>query len=606
MKESIRKYTILYIILIVTFIIVNVISTNSKRVIFIDGDGSGHYAYLTSLVLFQSVDFTKVFEVEKSKRPNDYMGHYFHKFDDILINKYTTGTALLQLPFFILACILSILLGLNPDGYNIIFQYCIALSTIFWVGIGIVFFVKILSLFGFEKRFGWLYASLLLFGTNLFFYTFVQPSFSHGYSFTAITVFIYYSRLLFVNCSRKYLLLSAFSLGIVVLIRPANLLIVAALPFIAGSANAMVNVARLKLRKYNGLLAILTFILALSPQIIINWIQTGSPIIYGYKNEGFYFDNPQIVNFLVSYRKGWFVYTPLFLLLIPALVYLFKKRSKYLFFTLLTFLTILVYVFSSWWNWYYGDSFGMRPMVDYYGLFMLPVALFIFNINNKFVKKLTGIFITMVVILNLIQSYQYAIGIIHPDSMSKESYWHIFLKTGKKYKNVISGGDESYYGILSDKPFFSTRNNIDDPDPGWSSPPNIVESNVCSGSLAVVHTPDYIFSPSYKYSIPDSLTGMSNLFVRFKVNFVEPLTNSAIKTAFIVDITDKNGVNVFYKAFPIKPLPDNVVNKCQQGSIGFKLPKITSDMDYIKLYVWNIGKKNSYLDDLSIEIYTYN
>jgi hypothetical protein len=606
LQRAIKKYTIIYTILFVTFIIVNFLGTDSTRKIFIDGDGSGHYAYLTSIVLYQSVDFVNIFELEKSKRPNDYMGHYFHKYNDILINKYTTGTALLQLPFFILAYVLSIILGFAPDGYNIVFQYCIAFATVFWVGIGIRYFVKLVSSYGIDKRYGWLFASIMLFGTNLFLYTFIQPSFSHGYSFAIITIFLYCVRKLFLKCNRKYLLLSSFLFGLIFLIRPANALIVTALPFIAGSPAAMINVLRLKFRNNNYLLAIIVFLFAISPQLIINYIQTGTPIIYGYKNEGFYFSNPQIINFLASYRKGWFVYTPLFLLLIPSVFYLWRKKSKYLFFTFIAFLTILVYVYSSWWNWYYGDSFGMRPMVDFYGLFMLVLSMFLFNIKSNALKKLAYIFVAFVVLLNLFQSYQYAVGIIHPDSMSEKSYWHVFMKIDKKFKNVISGGDESYYGTLDDSPFFSTYNNIENPDSGWTIPPGIVDENSCSGSLAVMQTPQIIFSPSYTFTIPDSIIGMKNIFVRFNVAFVEPEANSALRTAFIVDITDTSGTNVFYKAFRIKPLPNNDINICQYGNIGFKLPEIKPDMDYLKFYVWNIEKQTYYLDDISLEFYTYN
>ncbi len=99
MKLLVRKYSILYSALIFVFVIVNVIGTDSIRRVFIDGDGSGHYAYLPSLVIYHSVDFGQVFEFEKQQRPPDYMGHYFHSHGNIYIDKYTSGTALLQLPF---------------------------------------------------------------------------------------------------------------------------------------------------------------------------------------------------------------------------------------------------------------------------------------------------------------------------------------------------------------------------------------------------------------------------------------------------------------------------------------------------------------------------
>ena len=130
MRKLFRKYSILYLALIVVFLIVNFLGTNSTRKVFIDGDGSGHYSYLPSIFIYHSVDFEQVFQFEKQKRPPDYMGHNYHKRGDVLINKFSVGTAFLQLPFFLIALLLSFLFGFSPDGYNIIFQYSVAFSTL--------------------------------------------------------------------------------------------------------------------------------------------------------------------------------------------------------------------------------------------------------------------------------------------------------------------------------------------------------------------------------------------------------------------------------------------------------------------------------------------
>ena len=600
-----RKYLILYSILITTFIVVNIFGTDSFREVFIDGDGSGHYAYLPTLIIYHTVDFADVFEFEKSQRPLDYMGHYFHKQGDILINKYTAGTALLQLPFFLIAYILSFIFGLTPDGYNIIFQYCIALSAVFWVGIGISYFVRLLKSFGIIDNFGWLLAVVTLFGTNLFFYTFIQPSFSHTFSFTVITMFLYYARTLFQNYSRKGIMMAAFSLGLVFLVRPANIIVIAALPFVAETPRNLLNSIKQKLKNHDYLISIPIFILAISPQLIINYLQTGSLIIYGYKNEGFYFDDPQIFNFLFSYQKGWFVYTPLYLLLFPALVYLWRKKSVYSVISFLIFFGIQVYVFSSWWNWYYGDSFGMRPMVDYYGFYSLVIAIFIYRVKGKLIKIAISIFVILMIIINMLQSYQYAVGIIHPDSMSKKSYWHVFFNLSHDCESSISCGDETFYGSLSETPFFITNNYIDDYDDGWKDPVNTNNTVFFSDSLSVSQTTDYIYSPSFNYFIPDTLAGYNNIYVRFSTMFLEMSKNAALKALFVVDISDKLGEHVFYKAFGIKPLPNDDINIWKEGSIGFKLPQITDDMYSIKFYIWNAEKQSYLLDDIKLKFYTY-
>lgn len=601
-----RKYLVLYSLLIIIFIGVNIIGTSSIRKIFIDGDGSGHYAYLPSLIIYHTLDFTDVFTFEKSQRPPDYMGHYFHKYDNILINKYTSGTALLQLPFFLVGYLLSLLLGFPLDGYNVVFQYSIAIGTLFWVGLGLMFFVRLLTTYSIDRKFAWLMSVVCLLGTNLFFYTFVDPSFSHAYSFSIITIFLYYVRTVFIDYSRSRLVLSAFLLGIIVLIRPANIIVIAILPFLSGSYSNFINVIKLKIQNHDYIFTILAFFIGVGPQLIINYIQTGSPVIYGYKNEGFYFSDPQIFNFLFSFKKGWFVYSPIFLLLFPGLIYMWRSQTKFTFISFISFFGILVYIFSSWWNWYYGDSFGMRPMVDYYGLFMLVIALFLYNSCRQWVKIIGFVFIALAILLNLAQSYQYARGIIHADSMTKEAYWHVFLDINDESINCISGGDETYYGHLNEKPFFQTYNSIDRFDKGWAKSSNTTTQFANSDSLSVIQNSKLIFSPSYRYFFDDSLIGYDNIYVKFSTKYLEVVENAADRAVFVVDIQNKNGENVFYKSFRVKHITNDVVDGWQDGSIGFKLPEITGDMKYAKFYVWNVGKNEYFLDDLEISLYTYS
>jgi len=597
---------LLYLALIIVFIIINFLGTNSFRKVFIDGDGRGHYAYLTSLLIYHSVDFDDVFRFEKQNRPPDFMGHYYHEIDDTLINKYTAGTALLQLPFFLLGFLLSFIFGFPQDGYNVIFQYCVALSTLFWVGIGLIYFVKLLGTYNIKQKYAWLMAIVGLFGTNLFYYTFIQPSFSHAYSFSLITIFLYFSRMVFIDYKKRYVLLASFLLGLIVLVRPINIIVIASLPFIAETSQNFFDAIKRKVSNHDYFPAVLIFLLAISPQLIINYLQTGNIIIYGYKNEGFYFSDPQIINFLFSYKKGWLIYSPLFLLLLPAIIYLWRHRSKYVSITFLLFLVVQVYIFSSWWNWYYGDSFGMRPMVDYYGLFLLAIALLLYNIKIQWIKVVMAFFVFLVVLLNVVQSYQYAVGIIHPDSMSKNGYWYVFLKTDRKYKQAIAGGDETYYGKLNEKPFFTTHNQIENFDEGWTIPQNFNNKVASSDSLSVTQNYNSNYSPSFKIYISDTLTGYNNIYVRFKTSYYEMEQNTAKNAVFVVDISDAVGNAVFYKTFPIKQLPDNLVNMWQIGSIGFKLPEITQNMSYIKFYVWNVKKQTYLLDDLSLELYTYD
>ena len=41
------------------------------------------------------------------------------------------------------------------------------------------------------------------------------------------------------------------------------------------------------------------------------------------------------------------------------------------------FLVLNVYIIFSWWSWWYGGSFGARPMIDSYGILAIPLAAMI-------------------------------------------------------------------------------------------------------------------------------------------------------------------------------------------------------------------------------------
>jgi hypothetical protein len=129
---------------------------------------------------------------------------------------------------------------------------------------------------------------------------------------------------------------------------------------------------------------------------------------------------------MFSYRKGFFVYTPLLFVAIFGFIYLYK--DKYRFYTLLFFLIIVIYVLSSWWMWYYGGSFSQRVMIEYYIYFFILFALLLQKSKlRKFLFTLTF----LLIVVCQIQTYQYAKGYLHWSDMNKEWYWKNFLRIDK-------------------------------------------------------------------------------------------------------------------------------------------------------------------------------
>jgi hypothetical protein len=129
---------------------------------------------------------------------------------------------------------------------------------------------------------------------------------------------------------------------------------------------------------------------------------------------------------LFSFRKGWFIYTPLMLLAVAGMFHL-PKMKNYLF-PILAFMVLNVYIISSWWCWWYGGSFGMRTLIECYAILTIPLALTVSKLleNKQPVRTLVVSVIVMFIIWNLYTTYQYKRGIIHYDSMTAKAYIKLF------------------------------------------------------------------------------------------------------------------------------------------------------------------------------------
>lgn len=570
----------------------------------IDGDGSGYYSYLTAVFVHGTTDFTPVFETEKSRRSLDYMGHYFHPFDGKLINKYYLGTALLMLPFFLLAWLYSLITGMPPDGYNILFQYAISLGAAVYAAIGLLAAKRFLMLSGLARNISLFTILLLIFGTNLFFYTFLHPSHSHVYSFAAIAGFLLTTKRFMLWGRRRDFYFSMALLGLVVLIRPSNAIIVLIWPFLAGSVKQLKEQFLAVFHQKKMLLVgTLLFVGVFSIQMIYNYIQTGHLVLWSYRNEGFHFSQPALLSFLFSFRKGFFIYTPLMLLMIPGLM-LFYHKSIFQFFTFTGFLFVLLYFLSSWWNWFFGDSFGMRAMIDFYSLLALPLGMFIAQIYSRTAGKIAfGMLVVPLLALNLLQTYQYYSGIIHPDSMTKAKYWHVFMKTGKEYRNIFGSFPEPVYKSLEDASSLCYFNDMEGPSLLWTSNGIQLSEDAYSGRYLAEMSQSNIYSPTLVLG-RDQL-GLTNneLYISVNLMYRELEKNAATEALLVYAASNTNGELSFYKTFRLKQMPDKQSHIWRNATFGFKVPAWTEQTAEVKLYVWNTPITHFQLDDFEINIH---
>ena len=176
---------------------------------------------------------------------------------------------------------------------------------------------------------------------------------------------------------------------------------------------------------------IAAFVVVWIPQFLYWKLVSGHFLFDAYGELGgvFHFNNPQIFNFLFSYRKGWLLYTPIMIIAILGLPILYFKMRQY-FAAVSIYLIIMVYVLSSWWSWWFGGGYGMRALIDLYGILAIPFAAFLYYAYKQ--KKIFGYLSAAIVIgfiwFSTFQSRQYVNGAIHYVGMTKEAYWETFMK----------------------------------------------------------------------------------------------------------------------------------------------------------------------------------
>jgi len=174
----------------------------------------------------------------------------------------------------------------------------------------------------------------------------------------------------------------------------------------------------------------------ISIQCFLWYLQTGSIFINTYDDVGFNFLKPEWFNVLFSYRKGLFVYTPVLILAITALIWFAMKKRYFELVSWLAFFALVTYIISSWNCWFYGASFGLRAFIDFYTVFFVLFAI-MFDKLSVWLRIIYLIPAIFLVYVNIVQTYQYKVFLLHWDNMNKQKYWTVFLRTDEKMKGLV-------------------------------------------------------------------------------------------------------------------------------------------------------------------------
>lgn len=342
-------------------------------------DAEGYYLYLPATFI------NGTFE-ELPVRTTDQF--FFYEGSNKRFTKYTCGVAILQAPFFWVADQWVKIKGLERDGYSAFYIRSIQWAAIFYAFLGLLLLKKILSRH-FTEGITFLTLLGLFFGTNLFHYAVQEPGMSHVYSFFLFALFVYLTPDFYQKPGWKRFALMGFLLGLIVLIRPTNLLLLIYLLGYGIRSRHDLRVRWRFIQRHFGplLVAPLCSFLVFIPQFMYWKYLSGDWLIYSYGEEGFNWLSPKIDRLLFDIKNGWLLFSPMAGLSLIGL-FLGFKRNEHDSRVIFTLLLVLIYIWSSWWCWWFGGAFGQRNFVEWYVLLAFPFA---YLAERVFAQKYTAI-----------------------------------------------------------------------------------------------------------------------------------------------------------------------------------------------------------------------
>ena len=328
-------------------------------------DTVAYYSWLRSVVIQGSLDVTDEFAHygylgERGLSPTGYR-----------LNEWPVGSAILWLPFFLAAHLLSLLgrasgLPVSADGYSQVYMVATALGSAVYALIALNWLYELMRDYA-GKVEALLAAITSWLASPLVFYMSAHPFMSHANDFFVNTFFF---RRWAADSGRPWR--SRFSLGLLgglavcVRLQNAPLLL---WPVAEDALRALRGASPDKADFLKRLIALgAGFILGFLPQMLVWWVVFGQVVVlnpYGTTGAGsFNWTSPHFFDVLFSTNRGLFLWTPMALFGVWGLIrHLPRYRARWAFFLTANFLA-QVYVIGSWSSWSGAAAFGQRFLVN--------------------------------------------------------------------------------------------------------------------------------------------------------------------------------------------------------------------------------------------------
>lgn len=555
-------------------------------------DVFGYYLYLPATFIHQDSALQNTAWLDELMRLYEPSGTLYQLYAmpaGKMLIKYTSGIAMLTLPFFLLGHLIALLAGFPADGLSLPYQLSMAAGGLVYAFVGLFYFKRILEHF-FDGKIALLLLLLVFFGTNyLQVVAFDGTLLAHNFLFTFYAILVYYTIKWHEKATNTSAVMIGVSFGFISLLRPTEA-VIALFPLLYNVFD--LNSLKIKMQQlranFSQLLLLVFIVLIIWIPQLIYWKQvTGQYFYYTYQNagEGLDFLSPHTLDFLFSFRKGWLVYTPMMLFALLGFIFLFQKNRS-LFYAVFLFTALDIYVISSWTCWWYaGGSFSARAIVPAYILLAFPLGYFLIWVEQKtkFIKAIFSILFLLLIVLNLFQTWQFENGIISKQRMTRAYYMAIFGNTevpeGAEKLLLVNRPEDGEYVFDNEEEYNS-----------YVLFPSKENNQIMNKETL------YSKTVERKYR---ELTSKDHAWIRVKAKLISDSSNTG-QRLYLVASFHHDGEPYAYRAKEIELPKGEWIN----FQFDYLTPEVRSASDNLKIYFWNKDRMNRVeIKDLEVIVF---
>lgn len=389
-----------------------------------------YFSYLPSILFDGDLNFRNQYEYFCNL---DFEDCVRSRFKETFLDQFTVtgmqinfgpmGTAVLWLPFYLVAHPVALVLqNFSPtfvaNGVSAPYIYAVCIGSVFYGWLGIYLSYRIARRY-YSEGVALSAALLILFATNVVYYMYVAPAFSHAASLFASALFVFVwwrtreSRAR--GSWRAWLLLGA-SGGLMTMVREQEAVffvipLVEGIYFAYRAAGTSGLVKTLRTRIVGGLVMVLGAFVVFVPQLLSYRVLNGNFLPARNVTDKFTWDGVHIPDVLFSNFHGLFTWTPVVLLAVIGLFFLWRQDKRLAAAFLLTF-AAETYLLGSFSTWFGGAAFGGRRFINCTVLFVVGLAAFLDLVSTRVPRPVLAGAGAVLVIWNLFFIIQFVTGMV--------------------------------------------------------------------------------------------------------------------------------------------------------------------------------------------------